>query len=157
MPDRQGRGNSENRIEINTHRPTENWQSSGAGSTNSTKSALTDLQAQVQGSTHSTVSGSSTMSAPNIAQQILLLTKLKESLEKFRNEIILSSNAYEESVKYLGAHILQEMRDSYANKQLIITQQKAKDLTDHIAAHDIKDIEEKIKDLQAILARLNSM
>lgn len=56
------------------------------------------------------------MSAPNLAQQILLLTKLKESLEKFRNDVIIASQQYQDAVNYLGANILQEMRDSYAQK-----------------------------------------
>jgi len=157
MSDTQGKGKGEGSVEINTQRPTENQQTHSTGSAAaSTTAALGGLQTQVQAVTHSTLTGGASVSAPTLAQQILSLTKLKESLEKFRHDVIISSQQYQDAVNYLGANILQEMRDSYAQKQLVATQRLSKELTDHMMANDIKALEEKINDLRAILSKQNS-
>ena len=155
MPDTQGRGSAESRIELPNQRARENGSATTAAA--ATSAALAALQTQVQGSTNAQLSGGSSVSAPNFEQQILLLTKLKTSLEKFRADVMIAADNYEQSVAFLGAHIIENMSKSYTQKYLAVTKSKAKDLTDHIAARDIKAIEEKIRDLQAMAAKYNSL
>lgn len=131
MDDKQGKGNvlDEGRVEREAKRPFEN-----------TTSMANTVAQQVH----------TTMTAPTIDQQIMLLARLQENLRTFQLHLQTSAAAYEKAVHSLGATMIQDMKDNYAKQELVATQKLVKDLVNHLSAYDLPALQRKIDYLNSM-------
>ena len=151
MNDTQGRGNGEGRVEIPAQRATENQPATaGTQATATASAAIAQLHKQVQATTHSTLSGGSSMAATSFSHQIELLQQLKQYLGDFQERLMGVSGNYQRKVDELhGAGMMDETHARYVANELAQTKALIARLVEHISASDIPTVEREIRYLES--------
>lgn len=153
MNDTQGRGNGEGRVEIPAQRATENQPATaGTQATATASAAIAQLHKQVQATTHSTLSGGSSMSndAADFHYQIQLLNELKQYLNTFQERLVGVSLQYQRKVEALRqAGMMKQTCERYLANEVAQTQALMIQLVEHIDTIDIPRVDTEIAYLES--------